>query len=194
MVNVLPVSALISWPTMVAMLMTLDVSDPLNPYFLLDPRGGDTSTVEWKQVELADVGPASRTSVAAQCAIVRPLLRPHALADAKRFDHEPKHHGTSGPPRVPTRGGGRPIARTVSPPTPARQDAAPARRQATIALLPAPAGSGSPAIWNRLAEGSSHTDVYGDYLASLGLATPRANATQLLTLHHLDVNGAIGWV
>ena len=110
MVGVLPVSALISWPTMVAMLMTLDLSDPLTPYFLLDPRGGDTSTVEWKQVALAEVQAVSYASVAAQCAIARPQLRTNAVADAKRFDDYSKHHGTGGPPRVPTRGGGRPLA------------------------------------------------------------------------------------
>ena len=71
-------------------------------------------------------------------------------------------------------------------------------RQATILLLPPPPNPRfHQATWNRLPQLprlSSHTSDYGDYLEELGLATPRSNDQQTLTLYHLDVAGNIGWV
>ena len=73
--------------------MALDLSDPLHPHFIIDPRGGNTNTVEWTQVQLSEV------SVAAQLAVPRPALCKEALADYLRYNNKPKYHPNNPKPK-----------------------------------------------------------------------------------------------
>jgi hypothetical protein len=74
----MPYAAIIGWPATLDLFLMVDYCDPDRPFFIIDPRGGDTETVAWAEVALADVSPISRPHVDAQLRLPAPMSKEEA--------------------------------------------------------------------------------------------------------------------